>query len=292
MKISHLQPEHPTETVIQIEGLRRSVSLMHVTDSHLELADERDPEALELIKSKEAKRPQAHKHFTQALSRSNEAGVDATIFTGDITNFPSWAAIDTIANGVATLSAPYLYTLGNHDWHFPFLQWNDATRDEYYPRFAGLIDGDPQCQVEEIGGVKLIALDNSNYQISMAQMDFVKEQLENGMPCLLFIHIPIFIRSLLNPVLERWKTPLMMAATEGWTEETRAAKPEFLPNEITLEFHRYLTEGVSDNIAAIFCGHVHFSHADAYRAGRFQYVTNAGFDGVSRLIRLEPYPSN
>lgn len=292
MKISHLQPEHPTETVIQIEGLRRSVSLMHVTDSHVELADDRDPEALELIKSKEAKRPQAHKHFTHALSRSNESGVDATIFTGDITNFPSWAAIDAIASGVATLSAPYLYTLGNHDWHFPFLQWNDSTRDEYYPRFAGLIDGDPQCQVTEIGGVKLIALDNSNYQISVAQMDFVKEQLETGMPSLLFIHIPIFIRSLLNPVLERWKTPLMMAATEGWTEETSAAKPEFLPNEITLEFHRYLTKGVSDNIAAIFCGHVHFPHADAYRAGRFQYVTNAGFDGVSRLIRLEPYPSN
>ena len=29
MKISHLHPEHPTETVIQIEGLRQSVTLMH-----------------------------------------------------------------------------------------------------------------------------------------------------------------------------------------------------------------------------------------------------------------------
>ena len=292
MKIFHLAPEHPTKTVIRIEGLRRSVTLMHTTDSHLNLADERDPEALNLILSSEEKRPEAHKHFIEALARSNESGVDATILTGDITNFPSWAAIDTIANGVATLSAPYLYTLGNHDWHFPFLDWNDATRDEYYSRFAGLIDGDPQCQVKEIGGVKLIALDNSNYQISMAQMDFVKEQLETGMPCLLFIHIPIFIRSLLKPVLERWKTPLMMAATEGWTEESRAAKPEFLPNQMTLEFYRYLTDGASDNIAAIFCGHVHFSHADAYRTGRFQYVTDAGFDGASRLIRLEPYTSN
>ena len=49
MKITHLDPEHPTETVIQIEGLRRPVSVMHVTDSHLHLADERDPEALEYI---------------------------------------------------------------------------------------------------------------------------------------------------------------------------------------------------------------------------------------------------
>ena len=291
MKISHIRPEHPSETVIQIEGLRQSVTLMHVTDSHLEFADERDPEALALIKSREAKRPEAHRHFIEALARCNESEVDATILTGDITNFPSWAAIDTIANGVATLSAPYLYTLGNHDWHFPFLDWNDGTRAEYYPRFAGLIDGDPQCQVKEIGGVILIALDNSNYQITATQMHFLKNQLGTGAPCLLFIHIPIFIPSLLTPVIERWKTPLMMAATEGWTEETRAAHTEFYPNATTSEFHRFLMEGASINIAAIFCGHVHFSHADAFRAGRFQYVTNAGFDGASRLIRLEPITS-
>ena len=291
MKIYHLHPEHPTETVIQIEELHRSVTLMHITDSHLNLADDRDPEALELIKRGEAKRPESHERFIESLARSNELDVDATILTGDITNFPSWAAIDAIADGVATLSAPYLYTLGNHDWHFPFLQWNDTTRDEYYPRFAGLIDGDPRCQVEEIGGVKLIALDNSNYQISVAQVRFLEDQLATGAPCLLFIHIPIFIRSLLFPVLERWKAPLMMAASEGWTEETRTAKSELLPNETTLAFHRFLTEGVSDNIAAIFCGHVHFPHTDAYRAGRFQYVTNAGFDGATRLIRLEPYTS-
>ena len=292
MKISHLHPEHPTETVIQIEGLRQSVTLLHITDSHLELADERDPQALELITSREPKRPEARRHFVEALARSNELGVDATILTGDITNFPSWAAIDMIADGVATLSAPYLYTLGNHDWHFPFLEWNDTTRDDHYPRFAGLIDGEPQCQAKEIGGVKLIALDNSNYQISETQTRFLKDQLGTGVPCLLFIHIPIFISSLLSPVLERWKTPLMMAATEGWTEERRAAKPELLPNETTIEFYRFLTQDASDNIAAIFCGHVHFAHADAYRAGRFQYVTNAGFDGASRLIRLQPYASD
>ncbi len=291
MKIYHLHPEHPTETVIQIEGMHRSVTLMHITDSHLNLADDRDPEALELIKVGKAKRPESHERFIEALARSNALEVDATILTGDITNFPSWAAIDAIADGVETLSAPYLYTLGNHDWQFPFLQWNDATRDEYYPRFAGLIDGDPRCQVKEIGGVKLIALDNSNYQISVVQVRFLEDQLATGAPCLLFIHIPIFIRSLLFPVLERWKTPLMMAASEGWTEETRTAKSELLPNEMTLAFHRFLTEGASHNIAAIFCGHVHFPHTDAYRAGRFQYVTNAGFDGASRLVRLEPYAS-
>ena len=37
MKIYHLHPEHPTETVIQIEGLRRSVTLMHISVTYIEI---------------------------------------------------------------------------------------------------------------------------------------------------------------------------------------------------------------------------------------------------------------
>jgi predicted phosphodiesterase len=292
MRVSHVNPEHPAETTIQIEGLRQPITLMHITDSHLYLADERDPEALKLIEERGLKRPEAHDRFTEALTRSNQLGVNATVLTGDITNNPSWAAIDAIGKGVVTLSAPYLYTLGNHDWHFPFLQWNDTTRDEYYPRFDALIDGNPRCQVKEIGGVRLIALDNSNYQISEDQLNFLEEQLAADGPCLLFIHIPIFIPSLMPAVVERWKSPIMMAATEGWTEETKAAQANFLANETTLACHKLLTEGASENVAAIFCGHVHFSHADAYRQDRFQYVTDAGFDSAYRVIRLEPHASS
>ncbi len=291
MKISHRNPKLPRETVINIEGLRRAVTLMHITDSHLSLADGRDPKALPLTRKRELKRPETHARFTEALARSNQLEVDATVLTGDITSFPSWAGIEAIAEGLATLSEPYLYTLGNHDWSFPFLEWNDATRDEYYPRFHSIIDGSPHCQVKEVGGVKLIALDNSNYQISRAQLNFLEEQLSTGLPCMLFIHIPIFIRSLMPAVLKKWKNPIVMAATEGWDSEL-IARSDFLARETTRMCYKFLTEGASENIVGIFCGHVHFAHADAYRPNRFQYVTDPGFDGGFRLIRLEPNSSS
>ena len=72
MKIYHLHPEHPTETVIQIEELHRSVTLMHITDSHLNLADDRDPEALELIKgerrSAQSRMNASLRHLPEAMN--------------------------------------------------------------------------------------------------------------------------------------------------------------------------------------------------------------------------------
>jgi hypothetical protein len=58
------------------------------------------------------------------------------------------------------------------------------------------------------------------------------------------------------------------------------------PSPSTRECIELLTTGSSENLAGIFCGHVHFSHIDEYREGRRQYVTAPGFSGASRLIQL------
>ena len=42
-----MQTQHDPDTnTIAIEGLAQPLSILHVTDSHMALADERDPEAL------------------------------------------------------------------------------------------------------------------------------------------------------------------------------------------------------------------------------------------------------
>ena len=47
MKIQHVECDDHRHTTILVEGLRRQVTLMHITDSHMYEADERDPEAIE-----------------------------------------------------------------------------------------------------------------------------------------------------------------------------------------------------------------------------------------------------
>ena len=291
MRIEHLQADDERETIIAIEGLPRSFTLIHITDSHMAAADQRDPDALEaatrfqtLFEERTPNNVPASQVFEQALARSNELDVDCTLLTGDIIHFPAHAALELIARGVQSLQSPYLYTLGNHDWHFPHLDWNDDTRLDHYPRFNHLTNNAPAAQALDLDGVRLITLDNSNYQITPAQLDFLRQQLATDTPCLLFIHIPIAIPALIPDVVKVWHEPIVMAA-DGWTESGREKWRVSNYDDSTLACHKLLTEDAA-NLAGIFCGHVHFSHADQVHPGCYQYVTRPCFEGEYRVIKL------
>ena len=294
MYVEHFHSENERETVAKIEGLERPLILVHITDSHMAEADQRDPRALESVakiqKTFEEHTPNgesAREVFVRTIKHCERLSADCTILTGDIIHFPARAALDAIANGVDSLKGQYLYTLGNHDWHFPYLQWNDDTRNAHYYLFADLTGGNPAAQVLQLAGVRLVALDNSNYQVTPGQLKFLRDQLHSGDPCLLFLHIPLYVPSLAPAVIERWKVPIMMAAP-GWTEETRKQVMIRPDDESTTACLRLLAEGDVDNLVGIFCGHVHFAHTDQLGPGCFQYVTQPGFAGGYREIRLQP----
>jgi len=294
MQITHQLDGDDAAATIHIEGLKQNLTILHITDSHMVVGDERDPEASEhidrfsqLFEERTPGNVPPHEIFEQTIDNSLQ-GIDAAALTGDIIHFPAHAAIEKIARGVEALSVPTLYTLGNHDWHFPHLPWSDETRAAYYPRFHGLTDPNPACQALDIGGARLIALDNSNYQVSAEQVDFLRAQLDGPLPCLLFVHIPIWIESLAPAVIEQWQAPIMMATQDGWTDEQRERWKVPNNRDSTEACLALLKDGPCDNLAGIFCGHVHFPHIDAFRPGRYQYVTKPGFAGGYRLIHLKP----
>lgn len=295
MQIKHEFDDDHTTATIHIEGLAQDLKILHLTDSHMTEGDERDPEATEhvsrfrqLFEERTPGGVPTSELFHQTIATAKTHNIDAAALTGDIIHFPSRAAIEHIERGVAALGVPSLYTLGNHDWHFPHLPWSDETRATYYPRFDDLTNGSPTGQAIDIGGVRLITLDNSNYQVSPEQVEFLRLQLESGLPCLLFIHIPLWIESLTPAVIEQWKAPIVMAAQNGWTDETRERwKVPGNWDSTTACLELLTADPLSENLAGIFCGHVHFPHADAFRSDRYQYVTTPGFEGGYRLIHLK-----
>ncbi len=293
MHNKHLQPENDNETIIAIDGLAEELTLLHITDSHMATADDRDPDALEdaahfkkLFETRTPNNVPTRQLFQKALAHSNTIGADATLLTGDIIHFPSHAALEWIEQDVQSLQSPYLYTLGNHDWYFPHLEWNDDTRLAHYPRFNHLTNNTPAAQALDLADIRLIAIDNSNYNLTLEQLAFLRQQLATDRPCLLFIHIPIAIPSLIPAVVEVWKEPIVMAA-DGWSEEGKKKWRVDEHYESTLACHKLLTEE-AQSLVAIFCGHVHFSHAGEVYPGCMQYVTKPCFEGGYREIRLKP----
>ncbi|MDF2651351.1 MAG: metallophosphoesterase [Paenibacillus sp.] len=297
MYIEHLENDNVYETIIMVEGLETTITLLHVTDSHMSDLNEKDKR---FIESKENFQKfyedrnwtttiKTRENFQNSLTLSKKMNADCVVFTGDIIHFPSSENIEATQNDLKLIGLPYLYTLGNHDWHYSHLeQWNDETRAVNYSKFFELTNGNPAYQMLEVSGIRLIAIDNSNYQISEQQLLFFKEQLVTEKPCLLFMHIPIYIPSLEADVVQRWKAPIMMAA-KGWKRDTMEKWSVRAVDESTREFCELLTEGKADNLIAIFCGHVHMPHKDEFRKGRFQYVTKPGYEEGYRIIKLKPY---
>ena len=293
MRVLHLNPGHSSQNEILVEGLEQEVRLFQLSDTHLSQADGRDPHPARqaadqyqtYFQQRTSEGVPVSQVFAGLLAQGRAFGPQALALTGDILHFPSVAGLELLAGSLK--GQEYLYTLGNHDWYFPYLQWSEATRLAHYPRFFAFSRGNPACQSRDISGLRLVALDNSTYQVSTAQVEFLRGQLEGGRPTVLLMHIPLQIPSLMPSVMARWQAPIVMGGEEGWTLEMRA---------------KWLVQGVAastracldlvreaPNLVAILCGHVHFPRADALSPGCYQYVSKPGFEGGCRSLIFKPY---
>lgn len=289
MEINHIAANSDKQAVIRIKGLAKPVTLMHVTDSHMNVTDDREglDVLCESISSYSFDPLATVNYFERTFACAQNFAVDGFLLTGDIINGATINNLDYLHLRLQSLNAPYLYTQGNHDWEYPGFVWGEHTRMAQYSKFNRLTSGNPACGSIEIGGVRLIAIDNSTYQITPQQLEYVRKELNRGQPTLFFYHIPLFIPSLLKDVMSEWGSPIMVGA-EGWEPEQMKRWQVEPASDSTLAFCRLLRENLYGNIVGSFCGHIHFPHRDALGQNNLQYVTQAGFVGGYRIIRLLP----
>lgn len=289
MNYEHIRTNSDRQTIIRIEGLPAPVTLLHITDSHMNMSDlsEGVDTLAASISAYNFDALDTKTRFERALAYGEELEADGIVLTGDIFNGATAGNLAYLEKKVRALKMPHLYTPGNHDWEFPGRPWGEATRSEQYAKFASIAGGDPAFRALEIGGVLLIAIDNSTYQVTEAQLSAFRNELSRGLPTLLFMHIPIYVPSLLPEVIRNWGSPIMMAA-QGWDAELMKQWQVEPAGDATLAFYEMLLDNPHDNLIGSFCGHVHFTHDDAFGSGSRQYVTGAGFGGGYRVIRLLP----
>ena len=290
MRITHNWTDDTA--TIKVEGLADTVRLLHVTDSHLALIDERDPEHLEANGGTHqrfgARRLDADGNsictettFDEMMAgvASLGTGIDLLAHTGDLIHFPSQANIERASAGLTGTGLEFMYTSGNHDWLFVGVEQIAGLREQNWPSLDALTGGRPSHEARDIGGIRFLAIDNSTYQVSQEQLEFAAEQLAAGLPTVLLTHIPISLPTLRGPTIDKWETSLLMADPAG--------DPERAGTAVTVEFARSLSAAA--NLVAIFCGHVHFAHVDSISPGAVQYVGAPAFETArSRLVEFQP----
>ncbi len=285
-----------------IPGLSTDSRILHVTDTHLFLDDERGKDFVQYSARMATAYHQTAHYMTgtptgpmesleAALRFAREKKVDAVALTGDILSFPSEAAADWLLERLEKLKVdgiPYFFTSGNHDWHYEGWPGSDAAkREEWIPKRLGKLypeTADPLAYSVCVKGVRHLFIDDSIYEILPVQLDFLKKELAFGDPTVVWMHIPPYAPG--RGIGFGCGHPKWGAETDrNWKIERRERWREGGHTQVSFDFYRLLCE--SPNLLGTFCGHVHATTLDIVNGKPF-IATEANARGAWRLVEFRP----
>ena len=268
-------------------GLKKPVKLLHVTDTHLALADERDDERKHALAGR-MRCPDKDNFLKEHIAYAEEH-CDLLVHTGDLMDFVSHANVDYAREVVK--HEKFFFIAGNHDYsQYVGEAWEDnAYRMNSYmeiERMGGF--GVPMLwNTRTVGGVNIVGIDNSYYLFEDWHLHHLKREVAKGLPIVLCFHDPLFEPSLYEDHIKR--RPHEPTYLVGCDEEHLLPYSEFRevqqrPDAPTLRFIAYVKN--EPLIKAILTGHLHFSFESNLTPALPQYVTGGAYEGVAREVTV------
>ena len=266
-------------------GLEKPVKLLHVTDSHLCLADERDNERKHALAERLGD-PNKEIYLNEQIEYA-EKNCDLLVHTGDLMDFVSYANVDRAREIVS--NEHIFFIAGNHDYsQYVGEAWEDnAYRMNSYMQMGYGLGVPMFFNSRTVGGVNIVGIDNSYYLFAEWQLYRLKKEAEKGLPIVLAFHDPLFEQSLYDYHFEN--VPGDCAYLVGCDEEHLLRYSEFRavqqrPDEPTLRMIEYIKS--EPLIKLILTGHLHFNYESNITDSLPQFVTGGGYDGETREITL------
>lgn len=216
--------------------------------------------------------------FEETLRIAKEQQSDLLVLAGDIFSFPSEAAVEWVLEKLQRCGLPYVYTAGNHDWHYEGMEGTvEALRATWTDkRLKPLYQGrDPLMQRIDLGALQLIVLDNSTYEISPVQLEFFRDCLKASKPSLLVVHIPLYAPG--RPVGFGCGHPQWGAQSDkSYSLERRPRWPEGGHSKTTRAFYEEVLS--AHTLMGVLAGHIHNPSVDVM-SGLPQIVAEANAEG-------------
>ncbi len=280
------------------EVIHESIKVVHIADTHLFKDDDRGiPYQIYSDRMAKAYNQTTHfktrvkthpeEAFEQALTFAKDVHADVITLVGDIFSFPSEAAIAWVLSKLKATGIPYIYTAGNHDWHYEGMVGTlESLRDTWIEkRLLPLYQGNhPLMAAYDIKGIRFLAIDNSTYQINEDQLAFFKEQVDSGIPLVLLVHIPLYAPG--KNISFGCGNPNWNAATDrNFSIERRPKWPENGHTQTTFNFHKAVFS--APNLLGIFAGHIHRNSLEMIK-GKPQIVSDDNASGAYLDISFLP----
>ncbi len=262
---------------IQIEGLRKPLRVLHLTDTHVSGLH---PNA---VPGPEPKKNPTDVNVLETLKKSKEMNLDLIVLTGDIIHFPKREWAEYVAKALDATGVPWLYIAGNHD-----VDTKDGA--DPWPALEPLTKGRNAFNSLELGGILFVGIDDSQYSVTAEQLAFFRRELKKGRPTVLLMHIPLSVPTLRPKSILWWGCPILLADPD-WPGDRKWLSLETLPSRFsdktTTEFA--WAAAAAPNLVAVLSGHLHGPSADNVNPKSVQYVgPHCGF-GDYRLVEFLPF---
>lgn len=262
---------------IKMEGLKESYRFLHITDTHLVCFGQGETrERAEYVRPRQRAFSKdgilSQEWMQRLLEYANEQQVSAVLFTGDIIDFPSPENLLALKNALETLTVPYIYVPGNHDWsYFDNYHTEDSVLQER-PLLRPFCQGSEDFHTLSVGEVTFVALDNSMDRYRPGTESRLKEALEDKDCVIALQHVPFYCDTLHEDTVRVWKLDVNLGG-KGIVRDESADR-----------ICRLLVD--SPAVRAVFCGHLHFDHEDLVEGVLPQYVTTLGCGGDAVLFEI------
>lgn len=269
-------------TTIRV-GAIAPFKVLHMSDTHLTLVDERDDERkINLAQRRSKSFADAMEVIAAGEKFAREKKIPI-IHTGDFIDFVSYANLDEAKR--FTIENDCFMAAGNHEFS---LYVGEAFEDAAYRNQSlSLVQASFQNNIRFssriINGVNFVAIDNSYYLFESEQLEALKKEDALGFPIVLLMHTPLY-----TPQLFQYQTvdrgasyaSLMNAPRELISHYDAYRLRQQLADEVTIEAYNYILN--SPHVKAVIAGHLHYDYMDWLTPDLPQYIT-----GVRTLREIQ-----
>lgn len=245
-------------------GVEKPFSFIHLSDTHIILADRRNDQRKIELAEKRAAYPvfkEAKAVLEKAAQISKQRNI-TIVHTGDLIDFVSYANLDAAKEFVQKTDC--LFTAGNHEFS---LYLGEAVEDEEYRnKSLDLVqkhfNNDIRFYSKIINGVNFVGIDDSYYRIDKEQLKKLKAETEKDYPIILYMHSPLYAEELYNYHRELHPeipfTYLLNVPENKMDFYPPAIFKEQKADETTEEAYDLIVN--CDKIKAVLAGHIHFDY--------------------------------
>jgi len=257
-----------TET-LHIPSLTKTYRLFQMSDSHMSPDSPLDTEEDREKAARQREIWMAHgngltqeENVLSLTAYARTLAADCLLFAGDMTDFPSVGTADA-AKTMFDAAGPYLYAPGNHEQAHRFPAF-----------FAPAMNGDPALQVQELGELRLVAVDNAAHSVEDRVIEALETILHGDKPVILLHHTPLDHPTLRPDAEAYWQdvTYFLFGGTGDGKNVRR--------------YVQLLTEERTQ-LKAVVAGHLHLKHVDTFPNGVTQFVSAPALAGYARVIEVK-----